>query len=333
MARYDDDTVASIIEDSKDIVEKVKKSDFMSNSPSAEDMAKIGWYNGIPFHIELLKLINVLKAEIPSIEFGAHRHTRGNVVHMPSGGMFRVICEAHAYIPDDVYALGTIGYDDFCVTRARNGAHRESTFMVKSRTIENEKYDEYREQYSMYMSKNMDKIVKLAKKHLRSYAPYEVVKIASRKVADNLTSAIYACSNDANSASRKLINDSVIGQLKHLVETGYNFLSPEAKEIITTAVNKETSYRNLKDKKVSGKYVVVSNQMGVQMFDVFNHDDATYSPSDDWEGENGVRYRMDEVPENIIGKVAVLSMTQVEDYVEGVGNRVGGTTFWVQDET
>lgn len=332
MARYDDNTVASVLEDTQRILDGVKKSDSISNPPEGADLSKVGWYNGIPFHPELLNLITKLKAEIPSIEFGAERHTAGQVIDIGNGNMLRVICEAHAYLPNDIYAMGVIGYGDFTITRNRSNTPRPNTYMVKSRNIENAKYDEYREQNSMYMSKDIDKIVTLAKKHLRPYAPYEIIKRASGKVADNLNTIVYKSRNDARNSAGKLINDNVVTELKHLLDTGYNFLDSSVRDVVVDAVTKYELHKSLKDKKVAGKYVIVSNQLGVQMFDVFPYDDATYSPSDDWRGENGMRYRAEEVPDDIMGKVAVLAMTQAEDYIEGVGNRIGETTFWLQDE-
>ena len=70
----------------------------------------------------------------------------------------------------------------------------------------------------------------------------------------------------------------------------------------------------------------MSEQLGIQMFDVIQMDGK------DEVAVNGTRYRGDEMPEDLMGRVAVLSMAQTEGYIEGVGNRLGDTIFWVQDE-
>jgi hypothetical protein len=43
-----------------------------------------------------------------------------------------------------------------------------------------------------------------------------------------------------------------------------------------------------------------------------------------------VTYKMEELPENIAGNLAALSMVDDNHYVDGVGLRVDSTTFWVQ---
>lgn len=339
---YEHVKVSDIIESTQGVKERVANSEFAKNPPDPKvaDVSRVKRYDTIPVHGGLYEFMEQLRKEIPSIQFGTHRGVKAmdhNIATDPNANYHnvRVVCEMYAYLPDDVYALGKIGFSDYCTTRAKDGVMRTPSYMVSAFRIENTKYDEYRDQHRMLMSKNLSTAVSNAKKYLRQYSPQNLIAVVASKVSDNLSMNNYKIKRESDEARNKLSSESVIKELKSMVASGYTFLHSEVEEYIRNAITKYDEYDQHRSKKIGGKFVSISNQLGVQMFDVIPVDDAKYLDkikSHIAMDNTAIRYRGDEMPEDLMGRVAVLSMAQSEDYIEGVGNRLGDTIFWVQDE-
>jgi predicted RNase H-like HicB family nuclease len=325
--------VKEVIAHTKDIKEVISKGDSYTEvlklNSSAIDYSKFKLYDGIPVHNGLFELMSQLHTEIPSIEFAMEKG--GNSVDIdvsvdPTIRYYiRIRCEAHVYLPNDEYTLGRVGFGDFCATKAKNN-NRTPSYMVASHRISNKKYDEYRDQYNMVMTKNLSTAVDSAKKYLRQYAPQDLVKIVKSKVVESVGSFVYKKRRASDEAQDKLATDATVKELKNLISSGYTFLHAEVEQYIKDAIAKYDEYEIYRVKNITGKFVSVSEQLGIQMFDVIQMDGK------DEVAVNGTRYRGDEMPEDLMGRVAVLSMAQTEGYIEGVGNRLGDTIFWVQDE-
>jgi hypothetical protein len=337
---YEHIRVKDLIENTNRVKDRIATDGFTSRpiDPNLTDISRIKFYDTIPVHNGLLEFMEQLHKEIPSIQFGVYRGTKGDEINISTDHNtrfnVRVACEMHAYLPDDMYSIGKIGFADYCTTKAKDGVMRTPSYMVSSSRVENTKYDSYREQFNMLMSKNLSTAVASAKKYLRQYSPQDIVRVVASKVSDSMSTVNYKKRRDSQDARSKLSDETTIKELKNLLTSGYTFLHAEVEQYIKDAVTKHDEYTQHKDKKVAGKFVTVSNQLGVQMFDVIPVTDVTYVDNIKTEinTNNGMRYRGDEMPEDLMGRVAVLSMAQSEDYIEGVGSRLGDTVFWVQDE-
>lgn len=332
--------VSELLDNTRRIKERVAESKFTTNppDPSKVDLDRIKFHDTIPIHNGLYAFMEELRAEIPSIQFGVDRGAKADDVNVSTDDMWynlRVICEVHVYFPDDMYTMGRIGFADYCTTRAKDNAKRTPSYMVSSMAVTNIKYDGYRDQYHMFMSKSLSTAITNAKKYLRRYTPIDLVKTVSSQLSDDIGSIHYKKKHAADSARHKLSEMGMIKELKNLVTSGYKFLHSDVEEYIKEAIDKYDEYEQVKNKKISGKFVTVSNQLGVQMFDIIPVTDVTFIDNIKAEaaGSNNLRYRGDEMPEELMGRVAVLSMAQSTNYIEGVGSRLGETIFWVQDET
>jgi len=335
---YGHTRVEGVIEMTQRTKERAARSIVYTEPPNTIDYSKFKIYDGIPVHNGLFEFMEQLHKEIPSIQFGVWRGTKGDDVNISTdyNGWVnvRVACEMYAYLPDDAYTLGKIGFSDYCTTKAKDGVVRTPSYMVSTAKVKNTKYDEYREQFNMLMSKNLSTAIDIAKKYLRQYSPKDIVKVVASKVSDSMNTINYKKRRDSQDARSKLSDEATIKELKNLLTSGYTFLHAEVEQYIKDAVAKYDEYIQHKDKKVAGKFVTVSNQLGVQMFDVVSVTDVTHIDTikEEAESSNNTRYRGDEMPEDLMGRVAVLSMAQSADYIEGVGSRLGDTIFWVQDE-
>jgi hypothetical protein len=331
---YVHNKVVDIERRTKTAIDRVASSEWVTNPPT--NVRTVRTYKTIPISDELWEFMEKLRKEIPSIEFGLPSKVRAQDISIGTGNTIypiRVMSEMVAYLPNDVYTLGSIGYADYCVTKAKDNKKRVPSYMVSSRNIENKKFDSYREHASMLLAKNLETAIVNAKKHLRPYAPIEIARVEMPDVETRVRAGTDNFRRAAENAQYMLGKDSVIMQeLIHLVTSGYEFVNSKAQELIFTAITANQEYVKSKDKVVTGKFVSVSSQFGVQMVDIIPTMKLSEVHDKDWEGDGSMRYRLSEAPEDIMGGIAVLSMVETERYIEGVGSRLGDTTFWVQDD-
>ena len=232
------------------------------------------------------------------------------------------------YMPDDHVAMGAIGYGNF--TDKGRGEH---TYTVLSRTIVNGKYNSGREQHRMAMSTSSIVATKNAKKYLRRHSPAELVKLTfryAREAVSTMRTTLRAAVGKAegelfggNLPNRKQV--SMLVELRHLLLSDHAFLDP-------TIPAKLTEYFGLldEDQNMQGghnmNFVAISVAHGRQRFDVVPVDKLDYHR---WPtvGEPQVFY--EDMPEDILGRVAVLSMVEDGTNVPGVGFRHTEGMFYV----
>jgi hypothetical protein len=231
------------------------------------------------------------------------------------------------YMPDDHVAMGAIGYGNF-TDRGRG----PTTYAVMSRTIVNGKYNSGREQHHMATSTSMAVSTKNAKKYLRRHAPTELVKLTSRHARDavstmrsNLRAVVGKAEVElfgGNLPNRRQV--PILPELKHLMISNHTFLDP-------TIPAKLTEYFGLLDEDQNSQgghnmnFVAISVAHGRQRFDVVPVDRIDHY----WPTVGDPQVFYEDMPEDILGRVAVLSMVEDGTYVPGVGFRHTEGMFYV----
>jgi hypothetical protein len=243
----------------------------------------------------------------------------------------RFACERWVYMPGEPYPMGWIGYGDY-----RTNTIGEQTFTVCSRKIANGKYGDYHDQHNMKMSAKLVTAVRNAKKFLSNYSPIEVARIhvptmraaimdtrrdLKQKVTDDAQNIGLPTPVDVDEERGTLLNE-----LRHLLDTGHEFVD------VGYSAKLRTMFESMKEHddvlgQVNANFVRGYERFGQQAFDVVPVDSVA-----DYFGskvqEEVVRYT-DDLPEEIRGRVAVLSMLADETYVDGVGYRVNESMFYV----
>jgi hypothetical protein len=234
---------------------------------------------------------------------------------------------AWVYMPDDHYAMGAVGYGNFN-QNGRGG----NTYAVRSRNIVNGKYRDGSEQHNMLMSSNSSVAVKNAKKFLRRLSPQELVNQSHQYLRE----AIGVMQSNARQVLMekevKLFGTNLprrkdaplIAELKHLVMSGHTFLDASMPTQLTEyfALSAEI---NDTQQPCNMLFVAVSRSGDKQRFDIVPVDKAeNYWPK---VGEPETFY--DDVPEHVLGRLAVLSMVEVGTFVPGVGLKHTEGLFYV----
>ena len=231
------------------------------------------------------------------------------------------------YMPEDHVAMGAIGYGNFS-----NNGRGASTYAVASRTIANRKYGNGTEQYCTVKSVSIGVSVKSAKKYLRKHSPKELVertkesiREAVNKMRNNAVSAISQSEVDLfGGGLPRREKAPLLAEMRYLLNSGHKFLDPTVPAKLTEYFALLTEEQNTQG-RVNMDFVAVSMAHGKQRFDVVPVDKVDYH----WPTIGEPQSFYDDVPEDIIGRLAVLSMVEDGAYVPGVGLRHTEGIFYV----
>ena len=240
-------------------------------------------------------------------------------------------------MPNDPYVMGYIGYGDFQTTAKA----MQSSYVVSSRHIMNYKYADYNDQYYMAMSINISTAVRNAKKYLRplttkDMALDEWTEADMRRKSRNTESKLVGEARDRlsdllaqNNREKKIEHNPMLEYMRTLVKVGHEFTDKELESDLLSYFTLEKEVAKTKDKDVDVDYVRVYEKYGKQVFDIvplIREIPSAYGRSD---LGNLITHDKDKVPEDVMGKVSVLSMVENNHWVDDVGYRVDATMFYV----
>lgn len=236
------------------------------------------------------------------------------------------------YREGDPYAMGWIGYMTFT-------SRGKKAYAVYSPNISNGKYTSGVRQNMMF-SESRAKAVKNALKHIRPLTMDQCV-IMSRDYCDRAMRSVVSEAKHTIDRLRRDVARSLFdtyshirsnpapleAELRHLVESGHKFLNPEVGEKLAAIFGglKEIAALNARDTKFT---VVIAE--GDRFRVLPDHDVSSYSYiGRSYEGVYET-YGQGELPEEIMGKLAVLSMVEAGHYVEGVGYKENARVFYLR---
>ena len=243
----------------------------------------------------------------------------------------------YMHMPNDPYVMGYIGYGDFQTTTKA----MQSSYVVSSRHIMNMKYADYNDQYYMAMSINLSTAVRNAKKYLRplttkDMALDEWTEADMRRKSRNTESKLVGEARDRlsdllaqNNREKKIEHNPMLEYMRTLVKVGHEFTDKELESDLLSYFTLEKEVAKTKDKDVDVDYVRVYEKYGKQVFDIvplIREIPSAYGRSD---LGNLITHDKDKVPEDVMGKVSVLSMVENNHWVDDVGYRVDATMFYV----
>jgi hypothetical protein len=232
------------------------------------------------------------------------------------------------YFEDDHFALGMVGYGDF---RAKGDG--TMMYTVKSPSIQNRKYSDYSAQYHMAMSANRATAVKNAQKYLRRISPVEAATYTAKSPYESIERLRKEADQKIAQAHedifrRRLYNDKapILHELRSLVDTGYSFIDASMTDRLRDMFSAIDAAAE-ENGQVNMTAVFVREERGRQRFDAVLVDKCeNYWPD---VGDTHMTYYDNELPEHIMGKLAMLSMLNDGAYVHNVGYRINSRMFYV----
>ena len=240
----------------------------------------------------------------------------------------------YVHMPKDPYVMGYIGYGDFQTTAKA----MQSSYVISSRHIMNMKYADYNDQHYMAMSINLSTAVRNAKKYLRPLTTKDMAlddwtEADMRRKSKDTKSAMDVKRNNTlsdllakNNREKKIEYNPMLEYMRTLVKVGHEFTDKELESDLLSYFTLEKEVEKLKDKDVDVDYVRAYEKYGKQVFDVVPIIRKKFGGSDIG---HLTTYDKDKVPEDVMGKVSVLSMVENGHWVDDVGYRVDATMFYV----
>lgn len=276
--------------------------------------------DGLPINPKLAAWCDHLRTVNRRIQFGM----RGGINFQHGVYGLKICNEVWMYLPEQPYALMRLGYRDYFTT----GASGER-YGIYTRLIQNGKYSADNAQHCMALTEKFDRAVINAKKFMRPYTPDELVRVKLGDFANNVANETNTFNSEASGASSGVrMHDALLPELAYLVDSGHEFRSGQLRAAVVDWMAKHKAAQEHRARARHAWFVHVYEQFDKQCFDVIemfdvhkNSNPSTQSPR---------TYTADDMPEEIMGKLSVLTMVDVGHRVPDVGLRATETTFYVE---
>ena len=190
----------------------------------------------------------------------------------------------------------------------------------------------------MAMSINLSTAVRNAKKYLRPLTTKDMaldewteadMRRKSRDTKSKLGGELGARQSDLlarYNRQKNLDHNPMLEYMRTLVTVGHEFTNKELESDLLSYFALEKEHNEVKNKEVDVDYVRVYEKYGKQVVDIVPLIRKEHGRSD---LGNLTTYDKDKVPEDIVGKVSMLSMVDNGHWVDDVGYRVDATMFYV----
>lgn len=236
------------------------------------------------------------------------------------------------YVDGEMMARGWVGYGDYQSSR-----YGDPKLVVYARGISNGKYGDYSDQYYMKMSVNMDPVLKAAKGHLTKYTTHEVERVYRRAVREKVNNKRDTLSSQERSALSSTglsvygaSKGKIIQELRHLVMSGHTFADPQFGQDVQLLLEVKEALSCLPN-VVPMDFVHIYPTPWETRADILAVPDAL---SAFYGGTlTQLTWVAEELPESVMGKIAVMQMCEDGQYVDGVGLRVNESTFYLHKES
>lgn len=299
------------------------------------------WLDDIPVVKEVYDFAMALRKRVPAIKFGVTSSSTTSILttgcqfntHVTGEGRtvnLHTYLELVVYLPGQKYVLGRIGFKDYGITEFR------PAYGVMSRKIRNKKIRQWQDQHNMSMTGDLNRAVKIA---LTNLIPYTLME-ESKETYDLFRGKVNEVGEEIASAYKELVNDCtkynvVEKELRNLVRQGVSFVTPEfikASQQISTA---ESEMIDNRMRPVKCYYITLREAHNAIRAEVvtFKGDvrvSVLWPSSPTHTSIEVTSVPMDDIPDDIRAKLAVMMSVSDGSYTPGIGYKVDSTTYWVE---
>lgn len=290
-------------------------------------------YNGVYVRKQTMEFINELAPL--GYKFAVSRECQ----YIYAGAGRYIFEEVEVYREGDEYSMGRIGF----MNPARKHVHDVSkqVYTVYSRTIKSAKIRELDWRHHIKSAKKLALAVKHAKTFLRIHSPLEICNSSIVAAAFHARGVASTALQISSQVRREILSSSANEAMKVLLSVTKGSVAPMS-SILQSALSKYeeavTEY-NAEVNRIRPAYHVhifgTPDAQRASIIEVPNINDQKYSYGD------AESLRQDtpvtvinaaDIPEDIMGRIAVLSMNNDGHYISGLGLKVSSKSYWVERE-
>lgn len=282
--------------------------------------------DGIPVRREVYDLGTELRRSYHGFRFHATRGDNSVVqVQSDEGVVKKFYTDVTVYIEGSDYVVGVIGHGKKYGIKEVD----KSVYMIQSRKINNEKFAEHRDQYYMSFVTDHKKAVRLALSKLVPYSPKEMANITISDFKDHIEQVRNTVRSGVHGLISPLSDRNILmREMRNLIAQNTMFVTEEFQRAAAGFIKAEEEWNEVRNKPVHGYYVYVRMVGSEQWVDIVEATDA--QKYHDVQDCPVTSMPVSDVPEDIQGKVAVLSMGALGQYMQGVGVRTTEKSFWLE---
>ena len=280
---------------------------FQRNAEKARELGHEHWIGDIPVHKEMVVFFKAFKDKryniVPCVDDNSKtiwkRNDDGESIAVP------------------VYNTLGITFPD--ATDFRSGkihimGDAEVQYCVESKKIENEKYACHSDGYNIRQSKDLKKALKVAMTYLKPLAYDDVLD----NCRDQLSRGVEHLRSPAREKLHERLSvqrSDMAQEVAHMIASGYVPSTKAFKDAVDLIAQEGAELRRMQDYKPRACFVWVKpNSLSYRFTDETQVTECT---------------SMDDVPEFVRNKLAVLQIAKNGDAIADVGMRVSDITYWV----
>lgn len=280
------------------------------------------WFDGVPItHVDLVEYMEKLTKALPHIKF----HPRTETTY----------CNSFYAVMDNMpFALGKVGYGDISINKNQGNKP-----FVQSRKIQNEKFAQHRVQYHVVSPSSIDKAVKEARKYLVPYTNSELIFYMYGKVRDEAVKHIDSSSAKAMDLCRKYatgwgVKADWMEEMRYLkslmTNNGFKFATGYFSDAMRDIDDAYAEWMEVRRYAPAMTFVRIEEGEYPRVHVVKGTDNMRDAMSFHIQFAAETSYSLDELPEDLEGKIAVLSILNNEQYAVKVGYKYDNNIFWIE---
>jgi len=247
-----------------------------------------------------------------------------------------VVNELNVYRTGDVLCMGRIAYGHTGIFSGRRVAwdkDRVNQYLVYSPYIENNKYKDTSDAHFMRASKGLSTAIKTIKKSLRPLSPVVVAYAYKEDIQHKIAKKVNELSYQANRAAYVMDKHT-----RDMVQLIRDLVDKKVDRITNTALEADMA----KYMQALKEHEVAASKPHRFTFVLVRHDDTVstleFGANKIEDGiqcistEVSTYYSADEIPAEVQGGVATLSVLENRDFVDGLGMKSNDRVYWIHHE-
>lgn len=237
----------------------------------------------------------------------------------------------------DPYVLGKVAWGD-----PYDGGDGSARYAISSPRIRNCRYSSGRSQFYMRVTDACRKAVKIVKENLTPLTMEELGSISLYSVSQQLSEVLGESQQKADQIADDIFGNTYVPrragnlmrEIRHLLDIDHNFLDVSLQQQFTDYFQLKGEHEELKSevKDQTVTFVYVRDRLGKQVYDAMQTSDISHYTRK-MLPETIQNYNDDTLPDDLRGKLGVITTLDVGQFVDGVGMRTDERLFYVVTQT